>query len=247
MCTLIALWRSVEGYDVVVGMNRDESAARRSEPPRLHEGDPPIVAPRDAAAGGTWIGASASGLVAGLSNRRGPTSTSARSRGLLVLDVLRQPSVAAADVFLQREVRMRTYNLWNMFVASRKEARFFRYEGEVSTTRGHEGLNVLTNEGGNVPTDPKVAAVQGLLAKASLRGSDDATRALIATLRTHAARPGETALCLHAPGGGTVSSTILALSVADPGENVLLYADGPPCVTPYRDYREVVRRLPVPT
>ena len=55
-----------------------------------------------------------------------------------------------------------------------------------------------------------------------------------------------TCICVHAAGGGTVSSTILALSNADPGENVLLYADGQPCSTPYRDYREAIRRLPSP-
>lgn len=246
MCTLIALWRTVDGYDVVVGMNRDEAASRPSEPPRLLEGDPPVVAPRDAKAGGTWIGASGSGLVVGLSNRRGRASTSARSRGLIVVDVLRQPSVAAADILLQREMRAHEYNFWNLFVSSREELRFFRYDGELSSTRGHEGLNVLTNEGGNVATDPKVQTVQGLLAKASLRGIDDATRALMSTLRTHASAMGTTALCVHAARGGTVSSTILALSNADPGENILLYADGPPCSTPYRDYREVARGLPGP-
>ena len=65
-------------------------------------------------------------------------------------------------------------------------------------------------------------------------------------LRTHAAGPGQVGLCVHGPGYETVSSTILALSNADPGENLLLYADGSPCTTPYRDYREVVRRLPSP-
>ena len=47
MCTLIALWRSVAGYDLMVGMNRDESANRPSDPPSLLEGDPVIVAFND--------------------------------------------------------------------------------------------------------------------------------------------------------------------------------------------------------
>src|SRR3989304_5509280 len=68
MCPLIALWRVVDGYDLVVGMNRDESANRPSEPPSLREGDPVLVAPRDLAAGGTWIGANANGLLLALSN-----------------------------------------------------------------------------------------------------------------------------------------------------------------------------------
>src|SRR6266571_4457494 len=192
MCTLIAFWRSVPGYDIVLGMNRDESSMRPADPPAVLDGTPIIVAPRDRQAGGTWLGASGTGLVIALSNRRGRTSPSARSRGQLVLDGLRQPSVSGVDVFLQREIREHEYNYWNLLAGSRKDLRFFRYDGELAMNRGHEGLNVLTNEGGNV------------------------------------------------------SSTIMALSNADPGENVLLYADGSPCTTPYRDSHEVIRQLPSP-
>jgi hypothetical protein len=245
MCTLIGLWQTVPGYDVVVGMNRDESPGRPSDPPFVWEGTPVLVAPRDRLAGGTWIGASGTGLVVGLSNRRGRMSKTARSRGQLVLDALRQTSVPAVDIFLQQEVQAHEYNFWNLFVASRKDLRFFRYDGELSMNRGHEGLNVLTNDGGNIPTDPKVDLVQGLLAKRP-PDSDNAVRGLQRALRTHGSGPGQVGLCVHGPGYGTVSSTILALSNADPGEHLLLYADGSPCTTPYRDYREVVRRLPSP-
>src|SRR6266581_2120389 len=246
MCTLIGIWKSVPGYDLVIGMNRDESASRAADPPSVTEGAPVIVAPRDRKAGGTWIGASGTGLVVALSNRRGRASATARSRGQLVLDALRQPNVAGVEVFLQREVREHEYNFWNLFVASKKEMRFFRYDGEIGMARGREGLNVLTNEGGNIATDPKVQTIQGLLSKTSNRAIEDVVRALQSTLRTHASVPGGVSICVHAPGGGTVSSTILALSNADPRENVLLYADGQPCSTPYRDYREVIRRLPSP-
>jgi len=245
MCTLIALWRSVPGYDLMIGMNRDESLNRPSDPPSILEGTPLIVAPRDRQAGGTWIGASGTGLVVALSNRRGRISQTARSRGQLVLDALRQSSVTGVDVFLEREVREHEYNFWNLLVASRKDLRFFRYDGELAMSRGHEGLNVLTNEGGNVATDPKVQLIQGLLAKASL-DPEGMVRTLQRTLRTHASGSGGVGLCVHGQGGGTVSSIILGLSNADAGEHVLLYADGPPCTTPYRDYREVIRRLPPP-
>ncbi len=245
MCTLILLWRAVDHYDVVLGMNRDELAARPSEPPAFLDGSPAIVAPQDRQAGGTWVGASGNGLVMALSNRRGRASTTARSRGLLLLDALRSPTIPAADILLQRETQAHEYNLFNLLAASRQELRFFRYDGQVSGTRGHEGLNVLTNEGGNVVGDPKVELVQNLVAKSPVRSIQDAVRTLQATLRTHASGGGA-GLCNHAMGGGTVSSTILALSNADPGESVLLYADGAPCQTPYRDYHEVIRRLPSP-
>lgn len=245
MCTLILLWRTVDSYDLVLGMNRDESAMRPAEPPTYADGNPAIVAPHDRQAGGTWIGASGSGLVMALSNRRGKTSTTARSRGLLLLDALRSPTIPAADIVLQREVEAHEYNFFNLLAATRRELRFFRYDGQVSVTRGHEGLNVLTNEGGNVTGDPKLEIIQNLVAKSPIRTVQDAVRTLQSTLRTHGSGGG-VSLCNHATGGGTVSSTILAVSNADPGENVLLYADGAPCQTPYRDYHEVVRRLPSP-
>lgn len=245
MCTLILLWRSVDQYDVVLGMNRDESATRPSEPPTLIDGTPAIVAPRDRQAGGTWVGASGEGLFAALSNRRGRTSTTARSRGLLLLDALRTPTVPAADILVQRETREHEYNFFNVLVGTRRDLRFFRFDGQLAVTRGHEGVNVLTNEGGNVQGDPKDELARNLLAKAPTRTIGDAVRTLQSTLRTHASGGG-VSLCNHAAGGGTVSSTILALSNADPGENVLLYAEGAPCQTPYRDYHEVVRRLPSP-
>lgn len=245
MCTLIGLWKAVPGYDLIVGMNRDESQGRPAEPPSLLEGTPAVAAPRDRKAGGTWIGVSGTGLVVALSNRRGRNSPTARSRGQLVLDALRQPSVAGVDIFLQREVREHEYNFWNLFVASRKELRFFRYDGEISMGRGREGLNVLTNEGGNVATDPKVQLVQGLFSKTPL-DPDAVIPALQRALRTHASGSSAIGLCLHGQGVGTVSSTILGLSNTDPGEHVLLYADGPPGETPYRDYRDVIRHLPAP-
>src|SRR5881628_2994540 len=114
-------------------MNRDESSMRPADPPAVLDGTPMIVAPRDRLAGGTWLGASGSGLVVALSNRRGRTSTTARSRGQLVLEALRQPSIPGVDVLLQREVRQHEYNFWNLLAASRKDLRFFRYDGEFAT------------------------------------------------------------------------------------------------------------------
>ncbi len=245
MCTLILLWRAVDGYDLVVGMNRDELATRPAEPPALLEGEPAIVAPRDRQAGGTWIGASGNGLLLALSNRRGKASTTVRSRGLLLLDALKAPSIPALDILLQRATQEQDYNFFHILATTRRDLRFFRYDGQVSVSRGHEGLNILTNEGGNVVGDARAETVQALLAKAPARTITDAVRTFQATLRTHASGGG-VSLCNHAMGGGTVSSTILALSNADPGENVLLYADGAPCQTPYRDYHEVIRRLPSP-
>src|SRR2546427_11025257 len=99
MCTLIAFWRSVPGYDLVIGMNRDESSMRPADPPSVFDGTPLIVAPRDRQAGGTWLGASGTGIVVALSNRRGRTSATARSRSQLVPDELRKPRLPSVVVY----------------------------------------------------------------------------------------------------------------------------------------------------
>src|SRR5438445_13541677 len=125
MCTLIGIWKSVPGYDLVIGMNRDESASRAADPPSVIEGTPVIVAPRNRKAGGTWIGTSGTGLVVGLSNRRGRACASARSRGHLVRDGLRQPYVGGANEFLHREVSEHGYKSYNRSVHSTQERPFF--------------------------------------------------------------------------------------------------------------------------
>ncbi len=242
MCTLIGLYRIVPGYDLVVGMNRDEERARPGEPPQALPGPPPLVAPRDARAGGTWIGVSRAGLIAALSNRRGRASTTARSRGLLMMDVLTLPNVRSVQIAIDREVGAREYNFFNLFAATREEVRFFSYEGQVHMTRGLEGLNVLTNAGGNVDGDEKVATIRSLAGDVRFPGGEKAIGWLESTLRHHGGS-GSVPLCVHFPGGDTVSSTILALHNADPGQHVLLYASGSPCENPYRDYSALVRAL----
>src|SRR3989442_15760762 len=102
MCTLIAFWRSVPGYGIVIGMNRDESSMRPADPPAVLDGTPMIVAPRDRQAGGTWLGGSGAGIVVALSDRPGATSPRAPSRGQRGLGGPHQPSVLRRHVFLPR-------------------------------------------------------------------------------------------------------------------------------------------------
>ncbi|PSP47352.1 hypothetical protein BRC60_08635 [Halobacteriales archaeon QH_1_68_42] len=56
MCTLVFAWQVFPDAPVVAAANRDELLDRPSEPPSVIEEEPGVVAPRDAEAGGTWIG-----------------------------------------------------------------------------------------------------------------------------------------------------------------------------------------------
>ena len=82
------------------------SRALLCRPTTLNE-HPHVVGGKDLRASGTWLGVNEHGMVAGLLNRRtadyGPTDPALRSRGLLCLDALQQPTAAAAARYAERQ------------------------------------------------------------------------------------------------------------------------------------------------
>ena len=109
MCT-VTWWRDEPAGAFSVWFNRDERRARRaSEPVRLQTADDGtrFLAPRDPAAGGTWLLANAHGLVVGVLNHYAPvvevgqTATTVYSRGQLPLRFASCRSVAEVDKFAQ--------------------------------------------------------------------------------------------------------------------------------------------------
>ena len=116
MCTLIAFHRCFADAPLVVAANRDEFHERPTEGPALrnasisspHRQDRSarggasarstrVVAPRDLRAGGSWLGVSSTGLFAAITNRRcDAPDPKRRSRGLLVMEALAEPSAERA-------------------------------------------------------------------------------------------------------------------------------------------------------
>src|SRR3989304_2795807 len=101
---------------------------------------------------------------------RHPCARGIPSSGLLVLDAHQNPNVRAVDVVLPREVQAREYNSWNLLAMDRQEVRFFAFDGRLSMSRGHEGVNVLTNEGADAAPDGKTTEVRSLVARSPVRG-----------------------------------------------------------------------------
>lgn len=238
MCTLIALHHAVSGYPLVVGMNRDERRDRPSAPWSVYSQKPRIAAPRDARAGGTWIGVNEYGLAAALSNRRGRESATAKSRGLLVASALERERPVNVDFLVRKEVAESEYNFFHLWAANREEMRCWRYDGSVMGLRGGPGVNVLSNRGFNEFGDPKALAVRQIVRAADVGEIGSAVRALQTALRYHAA---DAEICNHGALAGTVSSSVLALHAESGRENLLLYADGLPCQGVYRDISELLR------
>ncbi|WP_418282713.1 NRDE family protein [Halorubrum sp. DTA98] len=241
MCTLTLAWRAFDDAPVALAANRDEASDRPSEPPTVRGSDPAIVAPRDAEAGGTWIGLAATGLTVAITNRWLDADRDGdRSRGLLVWDCLRAGSAESAVRTVERELDERTYEGFTLVVADDVAAFLLSYDGGLAITRLDPGVHVVGNVG-SVRNGEERFAVPERLAERGRDRVDSARRIATAT----APRPGATATdwldrasdvladhaygaCLHGDGFGTRSFTRIRTGP----DAAMAFADGPPCVTP---------------
>lgn len=263
MCTLALAWRTFEGTPVAAAANRDEGLGRPSEPPVLWEagndadasgavgttsattGDAAtFLAPRDAEAGGTWVGLNEYGCYATVTNRWLDEAPPAeRSRGLLVRDCLRAPTAEAAVRRVEREVRERSYDGFNLAIADARAAFVVSWDGRLAIERLDPGVHVLTNVGGllngrgrfAVPDgrreagEEQVERVGRLADRLGVEPGGDADAWLDragAALGDH-----EVGVCVHGDGYGTRSSTLVGTGPVPR----FAFADGPPCETAYAD------------
>src|SRR5262249_27014466 len=164
MCT-IAVWHRVHpDFPLIVAANRDEFLDRPYRPPELIA--PGIVAGVDELAGGTWMGATKDGFFAGLTNVRPPDGTDRRrrSRGGLVVDVLRAGAPAAADLVASRSPA--DYNPFYLLFGDAGGLRLAASPPGAKTIALHEvapGFHVLPNGALDSPNFPKVARVAALV------------------------------------------------------------------------------------
>jgi uncharacterized protein with NRDE domain len=98
MCIVaIGLERSAR-YPFILAANRDEAHARAAAPAHWWADPPGVLAGKDLAAGGTWLGITRQGRVAAVTNVFEPErSRGPRSRGDLVLNFLASGVVPALD------------------------------------------------------------------------------------------------------------------------------------------------------
>jgi uncharacterized protein with NRDE domain len=187
MCTLIVLDRCVPGRPLVVAANRDEFLDRPAEEPALRSSRTgPIVAPLDLEAGGTWVGVSARGVFAGLTNL-GPGSRSIalveralaprdrmvqpelRSRGEVVMMALEAESAADAIHTLSK-LKKGTYNPFQLLVADGHEAWLVVYRGSGRAVQLEPGPHIV----GNV-VDERIEAELGTASTGSTGSMELAT------------------------------------------------------------------------
>ncbi|MFB6109027.1 MAG: NRDE family protein [Haloplanus sp.] len=246
MCTLTLAWQVFADAPVVVAANRDERVGRPSEPPARSGSDPAVVAPRDAEAGGTWIGYNDAGLFVGVTNRWVEGLAAERSRGLLVADALRERSATDAARLVERAVDADEYDGFNLVVADANAAFLFEWDGRLRVTQLDPGVHVVVNVGaalggGGAVVDAFVTpdahpergreqaenarAVREALVPEPGEDADSWLDRAAAVLSDH-----EFGVCVHEDGYGTRSSSLISLG-ADGAR--YLFAPGPPCETAY--------------
>jgi uncharacterized protein with NRDE domain len=243
MCTLAVAFQSDRRWPLVVAANRDERLHRAAEGWGLRDGRNGIrfAAPSDLVAGGTWIGLSARGLFAGLTNFHAPLDwypdPDRRSRGEIVGLALAHPTARAAREALAGADASR-YNPFHLVVADGSDAFLWWYDGERATFEPlGPGLHLVTE------SSPTGDGPRGQLVR-SRWPTEPAPDRLRELLSVHEAGgfPGS-ATCIHGePHYGTRSSAILRVA-GELRASELLVADGPPCRAPFEDRGDLVAAL----
>ncbi|MCK6526450.1 NRDE family protein [Myxococcota bacterium] len=265
MCTLALLHRVRDDLPLLVAANRDEFLARPAAPPGVLDAEAGLFGPRDLSAGGTWIAANRSGVLAGLTNRPPPRSATGqalpdaataaevrdprlRSRGEVIPRLLTNARTAAEAAEAAALLPADAYNPFYLLIADGRDA-------FAATCRGGRcelaalgpGLHVLENGPVDDPESVKVARVRARLEGAEGWPLSGLPLRLLGALADHALPdapsgrrpPPLDALCVHTPVYGTRSSSVVGLG---PGNRLWWHAEGPPCVTPGTDCSSALAR-----
>ncbi|MFC3957240.1 NRDE family protein [Halovivax cerinus] len=237
MCTFILAWRVFDDTPVVAAATRDESLDRPSEPPARYSDDPIVVAPRDAEAGGTWIGVNEHGLLVAVTNRWTDAELAGdRSRGSLVADALASASAAAAANLVADAVETDEYDGFYLALADSSDAIVCAWDGTLDRIDLDPGVHVLVNVG--LAADPAVpsrresvgrehAENARLVRTALAPDADDSPTDWLDRARRVMADH-DYGVCRHGESYGTRSASLVSVGATTSYE----YADGPPCEAP---------------
>jgi uncharacterized protein with NRDE domain len=220
MCLIALSWQQHETYPLALWANRDEFFNRPTAPLHPWE-DSPVVAGRDLKEGGTWLGVTASGRWAAITNYRDPVNIRADvlSRGRLVqayLESDRQPD----DFLNEIAAQSANYNGFNLLAGTRDDLYYFsNYEQVIRKLS--PGIYGLSNHLLDSPW-PKVARIREKFSQWMTDPSD--TAAALEALSENIPAPDEqlpdtgmgiemerllSPICIQSAVYGTRSSTIL--------------------------------------
>ncbi|MEE4999765.1 NRDE family protein [Pseudomonas alliivorans] len=161
MCLIVFAWRPSLAQPLIVAANRDEFYARPTRPLSQWEDAPNIYAGRDLEAGGTWMGISAQGRFAAVTNIRDPGQTPGlRSRGELVARFLASEQ-SPEDYMAKMAARASEYTGFNL-LAGNAEQLYYLNSTDPTPRLLSEGVYGLSNAGLNTPW-PKLLKARAAL------------------------------------------------------------------------------------
>jgi len=238
VCSVLLLHRVLADAALAVLFVRDEDPARRGLAPGILAGAPPVLAPRDPRAGGTWFGLAAAAFLAGLVNRpEDPLPEGARSRGLLLLDALRAATPRQALEHAAGAAAARPHGGCRVFAGDGRVLlwRELPAAGPPGPVRTLEpGTWLLRHR------QPPRPAPGSLLPAAPGVHFLEWWGGIRPLLRAHG--PASDPLCLHGDRRASVDTTLAVLDPA--GRPVrLAHRPGPPCAGPLRDASALLRFL----
>lgn len=177
MCLIVFAWRPEHPLALRLAANRDEFYARPSAALGEWKEAPGLFAGRDLEAGGTWLGITASGRFAALTNIRDPRQPNrTRSRGELSADFLR--SDMSPQAYLQQVMRSaEQYAGFNLLLGDTTQLWHFNsHEGEAR--RLENGVYGLSNASLDTPWPKLVQARRAL--QTSTEADDETLMAIMA-------------------------------------------------------------------
>jgi hypothetical protein len=236
VCTLVLAAQVFAGSPLVVIANRDEHLDRASSPPRLWPARTPFIAPRDDVAGGTWLGVNAAGVFVGITNRYlGPKDDTRTSRGALVTDALSLPSARAIHEAMATVPASR-HNGFHLLYADAHDVLATASNGtHIAQLTLGSGIHVITERSFGAGDDaPRRARIDAAWTRLTSPLPHLDLDRLSRLLTEHDDSDLLAATCIHVPGlrYGTRSGSAIALA-ADPTKSRMLWAEGPPCTTPF--------------
>lgn len=225
MCTIVFAYGVFDG--LAVASNRDESYGRGFAPPEVRRDEGGwLCAPRDELEGGTWIGFNDEGVVVTLSNL--PVyDDETRSRGALVDDLLRSPTVADARERLRDSYARHDYEGFNVVAASSEDCFVGVNDGDLRVVEPDEGVHVVANTPFDDPGEKTRRVSDAISEPDGDTDPGDWLDSVRPVLADHDLR-----VCVHDEERGTTSSNLLYVG-SDPCESSWLFADGAPCETSY--------------
>lgn len=236
MCLIVFAWRPSHAQPLILAANRDEFYARPTLPLAQWEDAPQVYAGRDLEAGGTWLGISADGRFAALTNIREPGKPPGRrSRGELVARFL--TSDVSMDEYLSEiATRSSEYGGFNLLVGDRQQLHFLNGNDPIPR-RLEAGVYGVSNAGLDTPW-PKLVKAKAALSE-HLENPDP--EALFGFLIDHAPAPEAelpstgvglatekllSSVFIASPNYGTRASTVLLVN-ADGSRRLIERSFGP--------------------